>query len=239
MSACNELHYGGYCPECKTLHELPAQPAMQAAAALFTALEEKNLPLATESLFGPARGKMFGVLVARDRTGQQQILKGFSGQHNGEWLIPGWVPPLFDVNLFNSINAPEEKRIKSLSNQLATTMNPAEQQSLKAERKSRSQTLMKSLHQLYILHNFKGEQRSMTRFFPPDRGMPTGAGDCCAPKLIQHALQNGLTPTSMAEFYFGRENRSQTKLHGHFYPPCASGCAPILGFMLCGLEGER
>ncbi len=237
MSACNELHYGGYCQECGTRHDLPAQPAMQAAAALFTALEEKTVPLETESLFGTARGKMFGVLLARDRTGQQQILKGFSGQHNGEWLIPGWVPPLFDVNQFTRINTPEEKRIKSLSAQLADTTCAREIQTLKAERKSRSQALMKTLHHLYILHNFKGEQRSMARCFPPDKGMPTGAGDCCAPKLIHHALHNELTPTSMAEFYFGRENRSQTRRHGHFYPPCASGCAPILGFMLCGLEG--
>ncbi|MDA3970170.1 MAG: hypothetical protein PF442_02355 [Desulfobulbaceae bacterium] len=237
MSAPEELQYGGYCPECKTHHELPAQPAMQAAAALFTALEENTLPLATEYLFGPARGKMFGVLVARDRTGQEQILKGFSGQHNGEWLIPGWVPPLFDVNQFTMINTPEEKRIKSLSAQLADTTCTREIQTLKAARKTRSQTLMKELHHLYILHNFKGEQRPMARFFPPDKGMPTGAGDCCAPKLIQHALQNELTPIGMAEFYFGCENRSQTRRHGHFYPPCASGCAPILGFMLCGIKG--
>ncbi|MEN8136022.1 MAG: hypothetical protein ABFS18_10895 [Thermodesulfobacteriota bacterium] len=241
MCAHREFQYGGYCQECGSLHALPVQPAMTAATSLMAELEDNSLPapFATETLFGKARGKMFGVMLTQNISGEQQIIKAFSGQLNGEWLIPGWVPPLFDVNHFNGINTPEEKRVKALSKQINNTDCKDEQLALKIARRARCRILMKNLHRLYILHNFRGEQRPMASFFHAKKGMPTGAGDCCAPKLIQHALQHELLPIGMAEFYFGRENRSKTKQHGHFYSSCASGCAPILGFMLCGLEELR
>ena len=241
MCAHRELHYGGYCQECSSHHTLPVQPAMKAATNLLAGLQDNSLPspLATETLFGEARGKMFGVMLTQNATGEQQIIKAFSGQLNGEWLIPGWIPPLFDVNHFNDINTPEEKRVKSLSKQINNTDCKEQQRALKIERLARCRALMKDIHRLYLLRNFRGEQRPMSSFFHANKGMPTGAGDCCAPKLIHHALQHKLTPLGMAEFYFGRENRSKTRQHGHFYSSCDSGCAPILGFMLCGLEGLR
>lgn len=241
MFAHRELQYGGYCQECCRQHALPVQPAMEAATSLFAQLQDNSLlpPFATEALFGEARGKMFGVMLTQNTTGEHQIIKAFSGQLNGEWLIPGWVPPLFDVNIFNGINTPEEKRVKVLSKQINNTYCKDEQLALKIERRARSRTLMKNIHRLYLLHNFRGEQRPMASFFHAKKGMPTGAGDCCAPKLIHYALQRELIPIGMAEFYFGRENKSKTKQHGHFYSSCDSGCAPILGFMLCGLEELR
>ena len=241
MCAHLELHYGGYCQECRSHHALPVQPAMKAAASLLAGLQDNSLlsSTATEPLFGEARGKMFGVMLTQNTTGEHRIIKAFSGQLNGDWLIPGWVPPLFDVNQFNGINTPEEKRVKALSKQINASVCHDEQQALKIERRARCRTLMKEIHRLYLLHNFRGVQRPMTSFFQAKKGTPTGAGDCCAPKLIHHALQHELIPLGMAEFYFGRENRSKTKQHGHFYSSCNSGCAPILGFMLCGLEGLR
>lgn len=189
----------------------------------------------TEFLFGPARGQMFGLMLTRDPSGTSQIIKGFSGQYNGLYHVEGWVPPVFNLEAFHSLNDPEEKRIKALTAQLTTTTDPHRQQQIKQERRRRSQELMKKIHNLYRLKNFKGEERPMSTFFPQDRGMPTGAGDCCAPKLIQYAIKHHLTPLGMAEFYFGRKNKSQTRQHGQFYSSCQSNCAPILGFMLCGL----
>lgn len=240
MSADRELQYGGYCQQCGSYHTLPPKAVMQAASNLLAKLQNNSLlpQSITESLFGEARGKMFGVMLAQKVTGEQQIIKAFSGQLNGGWLLPGWVPPLFDVNRFNEINIPEEKIIKALSKQIDNVECKDERLALKNERRARCRTLMKEIHSLSLLHNFMGEQRPMTSFFHTKKGVPTGAGDCCAPKLINYAQQHELIPISMVEFYFGRENRSKTKLHGHFYSSCDSGCAPILGFMLCGLEGR-
>ena len=88
---------------------------------------------------------------------------------------------------------------------------------------------------LYQLQNFKGDQHSILNVFYEDRGIPTGSGDCCAPKLLHAAAQNGLTPLGLTEFYFGKENKSSTRYHKEFYPGCKNKCQPILGYMLCGL----
>ncbi|NWF37141.1 RluA family pseudouridine synthase [Mariprofundus sp. KV] len=42
-------------------------------------------------------GKMFGVLVVRDKAGRIGYLSGFSGMINGLWQLPGFVPQLFEL----------------------------------------------------------------------------------------------------------------------------------------------
>lgn len=64
---------------------------------------------------------------------------------------------------------------------------------------------------------------------------PTGAGECCAPKLLSYALKNNLRPISMAEFFYGPSTKSKSKIHKNFYPPCDDKCLPIIPAML-GLD---
>ena len=66
----------------------------------------------------------------------------------------------------------------------------------------------------------------------PDKMPPTGAGECCAPKLIAQAYSMGLRPVSLAEFYYGESPLSGEKVHKQFYEPCDEKCAPILPAML-------
>ncbi len=61
---------------------------------------------------------------------------------------------------------------------------------------------------------------------------PTGAGECCAPKLIAQAHSLGLRPVSLAEFYYGENSLSGEKQHKQFYEPCNEKCAPLLPEML-------
>ena len=96
--------------------------------------------------------------------------------------------------------------------------------------------LMQQIHRLYRLKNFRGQEISLFSAYSGKNGIPTGTGDCCAPKLLNLAASRGLIPLGLAEFYWGRENRSKSRIHGHFYPSCREKCQPILGFMLCGLE---
>jgi len=105
----------------------------------------------------------------------------------------------------------------------------------KKNRRTYSQSMMSDFQNLYQLLNFKGDRHSILNVFYEDRGIPTGSGDCCAPKLLHAAAKNALTPLGLSEFYFGRENRSSTKHHKEFYSACKNKCQPILGYMLCGL----
>ncbi len=198
--------------------------------------QEAEPRFSTAPLFGSERGKMFGVLVCRRADGSRIILRAFSGQYGGSWEVDGWVGPLFSVDRFEAATRRMESRIKALGRRIAALdVGSAARRELVHRRRQLSRTLMRELHGLYCLTNFRGHRRPLAHAFLAP-GIPTGAGDCCAPKLLNHAALHNLVPLGLAEFYWGRENRSASRRHGRFYPPCASKCRPLLGFLLCGLE---
>jgi hypothetical protein len=193
--------------------------------------------LSTEYLFGKARGKMFGVLDCRRADGSQIFIHAFSGQYNGLWNIPGWAPPLFDIAEFRATNDCTEKKIKALGRELQQEKPHSEKWlNIKRTRKKMSRELMRELHGIYRLHNFQGDCSSLFRAYSRNNGIPTGCGDCCAPKLLNYAATHELTPVGIAEFYWGLDNKSGTRRHGYCYPSCLDKCQPILGYMLCGLK---
>jgi hypothetical protein len=236
----------GYCRSCGKTHFLMHGNARQHCFALMNTLEEKgridfHLPalhadprLSSDYLFDEARGQMFGMLECEDRDGQIIILKAFSGQYNGNWKVEGWAPPLLDADQFDTLVRDIDIQIKELGKQINGLPEGEERLRLIRDRKKLSQNLMKDIHALYHIHNFCSGSTSLSEFFP--NGIPTGAGDCCAPKLLNDAAQKKMRPVSLAEFYWGRPNRSETRQHGRFYASCAEKCQPILGFMLCGIE---
>ena len=239
----------GYCASCRKEHSLAEGLARQHCLELMKTLDEKkridlalpdkeaNPRYSTEYLYGKARGQMFGVMVYRKPDGFISALKAFSGQYDGVWEVKGWAPPLFDVHAFNTISHDVEKRIKQLGRQIdKLDVASPDKKKLTRQRKNLSQHLMKDIHSLYRLTNFQGETRSLYDVFTGANGIPTGTGDCCAPKLLNFAAKNDLRPLGLAEFYWGRENRLGSRMHGRFYPSCEGKCQPILGFLLCGLE---
>ncbi len=171
------------------------------------------------------------------KSGSVKIIKAFSGLYNNSWLIDGWCPPLFDVGAFELLTFATEKKIKELGYQMIECrIKSAEWLQLKKERKALSQKLMLDIHGLYQVYNFRNERLSLFEIFPKGQGIPTGTGDCCGPKLLNFAARNGLSPLGVSEFYWGKKNRSESRQHGLFYPPCEDKCGPILGSMLCGLD---
>lgn len=247
-TASNEAGFG-YCSHCKTEHSFFEGITRQYCLELMQQLEEKKRidlltkdedadpKFSTDYLFGEARGQMFAVMVCREKNGKLSLLRAFSCQYNGEWEVGGWVPPLFDVKEFKSMTYDVEREIKALGREIdLLETRSSQRQRLAKERKTLSQKLMKDIHSLYRLTNFRGETKSLYEAFSGAAGIPTGSGDCCAPKLLNYAAQNDLTPLGLAEFYWGKENRSATRQHGNFYPACQEKCQPILGFMLCGLD---
>jgi tRNA pseudouridine32 synthase / 23S rRNA pseudouridine746 synthase len=110
----------------------------------------------------------------------------------------------------------------------------AEIRALKQQRQILSQTLQAQLHQITTITNFAGETKSLQTLRPT--GLPTGSGECCAPKLLHYAASNQLTPLAMAEFWWGAAVGD--KQPGVFYGACADRCQPLMGFMLSGLAAE-
>ncbi|MBW4667034.1 MAG: RluA family pseudouridine synthase [Cyanomargarita calcarea GSE-NOS-MK-12-04C] len=116
---------------------------------------------------------------------------------------------------------------------------------LKQQRKELSRQLQTQMHAAYSLMNFFGRSLSLQQLMPS--GLPTGTGDCCAPKLLHYAATHNLKPLAMAEFWWG--DSYGDKIQGEFYGACAERCQPLMGFLLSGLsqrtgsgaggEGER
>ncbi len=110
---------------------------------------------------------------------------------------------------------------------------------LKARRRAMSEALQERIFRLFIVSNARGERRDLVEVFKPLGTLPpAGAGECCAPRLLNYAFNHGLRPVCMAEFWWGASPVGEVRHHGHFYPACRSKCKPILDFMLQGMDVE-
>ena len=162
-------------------------------------------------------GKMFGVLLYKDG-----YLAAFSAKLDGSYHHEGFVPPVYEMK--------EEP--------IGTS-------------KAESQRLQRLLFANYNFVNGKGESKNLLDIFKEEKIVnaedwfsgkktsslpPSGAGECCAPKLLQFALTHGLEPISLAEFWMGAPSKTEIRQEGAFYAPCSGKCVPILKHMLEGLS---
>ena len=273
-----------------------------------------------------AKGKMFGVLVVRDGDGVLGYLAAFSGLLAGRNNVPGFVPPVFDLQSPTGYFKQEEGEISALNRRIKETecsdeyvtavaavtdtkcameqqlaamrddmrlgkqrrnelratgaLTPEEEAalvresqfqkaelkrvtarwqqqvagceaavapfkeliaSMKEERKRRSAALQRWLFEQFKVLNAGGCEKSLLDIFAAHSSIipPGGAGECAAPKLLQYAYLNSLTPIAVAEFWVGASPQGEVRRDGCFYGACKSKCEPILGFMLQGLDVEE
>ena len=176
-------------------------------------------------------GKMFGILLVKTSTDELYYLSALSAMLDGTYTHDGFVPPVYDMPTPPvGTNKADSKRLQRL------------------------------LFAQYNLLNGRGEARNLLDIFanekpivtpeewfsntPHKKGTateaslpPSGAGECCAPKLLQFALSNGLKPIALAEFWVGASPQNELRREGCFYAPCSGRCVPILRHMLQGIEG--
>lgn len=109
---------------------------------------------------------------------------------------------------------------------------------LKHRRHDMSDALQQWLFSQYRMLNARGKERDLCDIFRDTvhHTPPAGAGDCCAPKLLQYAYSNNLHPVCMAEFWWGGTPRTEIRRHLHYYPACRGKCLPILTHMMQGLS---
>ena len=172
-------------------------------------------------------GKMFGVLLY-----EGGYLAAFSAKLDGSYLHEGFVPPVY-----------------------AMTEEPV------GHSKEESRRLQRLLFANYNFVNGKGESKNLLEIFKDEKPIipedewfgkelknervkelkseripPSGAGECCAPKLLQYALTHGLKPLQLAEFWVGAPSKTEIRQEGAYYAPCSGRCVPILRHMMQGLD---
>ena len=131
----------------------------------------------------------------------------------------------------------DKRLMRALTDETRAVLQPlteAEEQhlklvaSLREQRADASRRLMRRMHAAYVVKSVGGRTRPMREVFGGD--MPSGTGDCCAPKLLHHAATLGLRPLGLAEVWWGR---APGRVEGRMYGACKEKCAPLLGFLLC------
>lgn len=113
-------------------------------------------------------------------------------------------------------------------------------EAMKEKRRADSEALQSWLFTNFTLLNARGESRNLSDIFA-DTSLkipPSGAGECCAPKLLQAAYRRGWMPVAIAEFWYGNPKQGEVRRHGEHYPACRGKCLPVLTWMLQGLEIE-
>ncbi len=307
-------HYEGRCPQSGKILKLPRTPLVEAIA--YGLMRH----LATDERYS-REGKMYGVLLVELPSGEQRILKAFSGLLNGSSVVGDWVPSVpgreqvaldeartlaelenIKQKLISLKQLPERQQYEILSREfelrlqemsdrhqnskqqrhekrqifcetltgesLTVALEQLDEESrrdgierrkfkrqrdealrslkqlietadgrireLKQLRKELSRQLQAQMHAAYSVMNFLGQSSSLQQLIPGS-SMPTGTGDCCAPKLLHYAATNGLKPLAMAEFWWGISSNNQDKVQGEFYGACAERCQPLMGFLLSGL----
>lgn len=151
-----------------------------------------------------------------------------------------------ELDLRSQFEKAEIKRLKQRWNEKLSALDKKigsyrdEIASLKSERTRRSNILQRWLFRTMRLHNVHGESLSVRDIFLQNRHIepPSGSGECCAPRLLNYAFTHSLTPISMSEFWVGDSPVGEIRIDGEFYPACQAKCAPLLKWMLDGMECE-
>lgn len=239
----------GHCRQCNETHRLGLGDTVDYARNLMKQMvtlgrldvdvSEKSADpaLTLDALFPGDRGHMFGVLQAVDDQGDTTWLKAFSSLRGGVRFVPGWVPPNLSSEHYQQIVSPQEAHIKAVSKAWEAAETEQERQRLGHKRAKLSKALWLEMKDLYRFTNFHGQTAKIEDLFV-DIGVPGGVGECCAPKLLCEAARQKLTPKGLCEFYWGPHGEYDGKIAGQFYPCCEARCRPLLGFILCGVNGN-
>lgn len=110
--------------------------------------------------------------------------------------------------------------------------------SLKERRRRESEVLQRWLFSNFFVLNGRGQRCNLSDIFSGTslRVPPSGAGECCAPKLLQAAYRKGWLPVSIAEYWYGESKGGEVRIHGEHYPACRGKCLPVLSWMLQGID---
>lgn len=173
-------------------------------------------------------------------SGEGFYLAAFSSMLDGSYLHEGFVPP---VAMGDGPNG--------------------EWTNVIGHSRAESQRLQRLLFAQYNLLNGRGESKNLLEIFAHEKPIfsedqwfsekkfrvkslesretlpPSGAGECCAPKLLQYAFAHRLRPVALAEFWVGEAPKNELRREGVFYPPCSGRCVPILRWMLSNGETLR
>lgn len=182
------------------------------------------------------QGKMFGVLVCKGERLKvigDSYLAAFSAMLDGSYYHEGFVPPVLTSEGIPVGHSREEsQRLQRLLFANYRLLNGIGESKNLLEIFADEKPILQP-EEFFSKSSIINHKSSMSEALPP-----SGAGECCAPKLLQYAFSHGLEPLAMAEFWIGAPSKTEVRQEGVFYPPCSGKCVPILRHMLQGVKVE-
>ena len=184
--------------------------------------------------FSTHKGKMFGVLVVKNRNGSYGYLGTISGKLSGNKTCKQFVPSVFDDSTDDYFINKGMTALTEMGIEINRAMEQSEIISLTEKRKLRSLALQKRLFENSKFLNSLGMEKNVIEIFKSSShgNPPSAAGECAAPKLLNYAFKQKLKPLAMAEFWWGESPKNLERKHKEFYPACKNKCRPILECML-------
>ena len=116
-------------------------------------------------------GKMFGVLVVKDKNDRIGYLAAFSGMLAGRWQLPGFVPPVFDQNERDAFLPQGEEKLASYSADIHTLSNCVERRNLQIQYEALSEQRDIELQAMKGLHKQRKAARHAQREQSEDAGL--------------------------------------------------------------------
>lgn len=183
--------------------------------------------------FSVRKGKMFGVLVVEKEDKSVGYLGTISGKISNHETCKQFIPPVFDDSINDFFLYEGMTELTEIGNEIKKSNSPSEIAELKKIRSEKSMGLQQRLFENSIIQNHMGVRKNVLQIFESSShgSPPSAAGECAAPKLLQHAFKHQLRPIALAEFWWGTRKNKERE-HMAFYPSCKNKCRPILEYML-------
>lgn len=223
---------------------LPPHPAAQDAASEITNKVHAYMREHPESELH-RQGKMFGVLVVEPSVFSHQhsnnYLAAFSAMLDGSYYHEGFVPPVYEIPTPPvGSSKSESQRLQRLLFTNCHLLNGKGESKNLLEIFAHEKPIIPA-DEWFAKSKKNNNQSPITnQQLPINNSLPpSGAGECCAPKLLQYAFTHGLIPLALAEFWIGAPPKNELRQEGVFYPPCSGKCVPILKHMLQGIEVQQ
>ena len=177
---------------------------------------------------------MFGVLVVQSTDNSYGYLGTISGKISRHSTCPRFISSVFDDSTDDYFINRDMTELTAICNNINTCNDPEELIKLKEYRRLHSYGIQQRIFKNSYFKNISGKQQNIIEIFENSShgNPPSAAGECAAPKLLQHCIENQLKPVTIAEFWWGNPIKTDDRQHKAFYPACKNKCRPILQYML-------
>lgn len=221
----------------------PQELARYYCKLLVSHIESNKIELeqvAQESVERSGQGVMLGCLVCWDKSAEKRVvlatvsgnakrLRQISFDNNKPFLF---VPNLVTNLQIESALKEYDLQIHELTSEInSNILSEKEKQQLIQKRTSFTDVSLRRVFELYEFTCIGNKKKSLTQIIQNRKKLvPTGTGDCCAPKLLSYAFEKEYEIISMDEIFYG--SNTKNKENGKSYPPCDERCGIVLPYML-------